>query len=86
MLGRADREQLEFASTTGRVLFTGNQGDFARLHSEWVARGASHAGIVVRTRGLISPEAQGERLLEIVADRTAEEMVNALLFVGRRPV
>jgi hypothetical protein len=84
MLAKSDREQLEFAARTGRVLFTGNQGDFARLHRQWIASGATHSGIVIRTRGLISPEAQAQRLLEIVATRMADEMVNTLLFIGRR--
>jgi predicted nuclease of predicted toxin-antitoxin system len=41
MLGASDREQLAFAASEGRVLFT-KDADFLRLHGA----GVRHAGIV----------------------------------------
>ena len=45
-----DHEQLEFAATEGRVIYTANRGDFARLHAEWMETGRHHAGIIIRSR------------------------------------
>ncbi len=83
-LGFADESHLAFASSGGRALYTNNQGDFARLHHLAMDSGRTHAGIILCTWKDMPPEAQAARLLEIVADRTAEEMVNALLFIGRQ--
>ncbi len=45
MLGASDEEQLEFASSAGRVIVT-HDADFLRLHNT----GLKHAGIVFCTR------------------------------------
>jgi hypothetical protein len=42
-----DEVHLQFATKSGRVLYTFNQADFPRIHGEWLAAGHSHAGIVV---------------------------------------
>ena len=47
MTGATDEEQLEFARSQGRVLFSFNVSDFCRLHSEYMSHGQSHAGIIV---------------------------------------
>jgi len=45
--GASDEEQLHFAIAEDRSLFTFNRGDFVRLHSEVLARGDHHPGILV---------------------------------------
>ncbi len=45
--GMPDVHQLSWAANAGRCVFTANQGDFARLHYQWLAAGRSHAGIVI---------------------------------------
>ncbi|MFN0146880.1 MAG: DUF5615 family PIN-like protein [Dehalococcoidia bacterium] len=47
-----DEEQLQFASGDGRVLVTANQGDFVRLHWQFVGGGRHHAGIVIADQRL----------------------------------
>lgn len=47
MRGRTDADQLAFAATAVRVLYTFNVGDFCRLHSAWMRAGRAHAGMVV---------------------------------------
>ncbi|MGK2966420.1 MAG: DUF5615 family PIN-like protein [Tepidiformaceae bacterium] len=42
-----DPEQLEFATSDGRVLLTSNVGDFAALHREWSASGRRHLGVLL---------------------------------------
>jgi uncharacterized protein with PIN domain len=46
----SDLEQLEFATAEGRVIYTANRQDYARLHSQWMAVGRDHAGIITRSR------------------------------------
>jgi hypothetical protein len=46
---RSDSEQLQFAATHGRAVYARNVGDSRVLHSEWLASGRSHAGVLVLT-------------------------------------
>ena len=39
MIERPDEEHLDYATASGRVLFSFNVSDFYRLHTEYVARG-----------------------------------------------
>jgi hypothetical protein len=78
-----DETQLVHATSLGRVLYTRNVGDFCRLHNEFLLHGRDHAGIIVVTRPL--PDLIGEqmrRLLRLMGVRSAEDMVNALEFLG----
>jgi hypothetical protein len=49
-LGESDVSQLTFATSNGRVLVTFNVAHFAELHSDWLAKGQHHAGIVVSSQ------------------------------------
>lgn len=44
-----DDEQLRFATSMGRAIYTANNADFSRLHAAWLDQGIGHAGIIVRT-------------------------------------
>ena len=44
MIGRDDHEHLDYATETGRVLFSFNRGDFYRIHTEYLEQNKSHAG------------------------------------------
>ena len=46
-IGFSDAEQLEFAASRNRTVFTFNRGDFAKLHTEYVQREQEHSGIIV---------------------------------------
>jgi len=48
--GLSDEEQLTFAALDGRVLYSCNQADFARLHVRWMASGRHHSGIVLSSQ------------------------------------
>jgi hypothetical protein len=39
--------QLAYAAAQGRAIYSFNVGDFCRLHSQWLAEGKSHAGIIL---------------------------------------
>lgn len=43
----SDKQQLAYAISEGRAIFTFNAGDFGRLHKEQLARGSDHFGIIL---------------------------------------
>lgn len=52
--GEPDESQLLWATSESRALVTFNVGDFVRLHSDWMAQGRGHAGIVVSSQRSLS--------------------------------
>jgi len=53
-----DEEQLVYATSQNRVIYTKNVGDFARLHAGWLEAGRTHAGIIVLSGQRTSISAQ----------------------------
>lgn len=45
--GLSDTEQLKFASSENRVIFTFNIADFYKIHSEFIEKGLEHCGIIL---------------------------------------
>jgi predicted nuclease of predicted toxin-antitoxin system len=79
-MGASDREQLEFATVRGRTIFTFNTRDFARLHTEYLTKEQTHAGIIVSDQiqvGLIV-----RRLLKLLNDKSSKEMQDWLEFLS----
>lgn len=77
----SDEDQLAFATSEGRVIFTANQGDFARLHRRWMNEGKSHAGIVIRPWQQMPAPAQVRALLELRAQVGQGDLKDALLYL-----
>jgi hypothetical protein len=46
-LGLPDEDQLRFAASQGRAIYTANVNDFARIHARWVRTGRHHTGIIL---------------------------------------
>jgi Domain of unknown function (DUF5615) len=82
MLGSTDLEQLYWATAQGRVLYSFNIRDFFRLHSDYLAQGKSHAGMVLAQQQLYSIGEQMRRLLKLVAVKSAEEMIDQVEFLS----
>lgn len=82
MIERTDEEQLDYATTQGRVLFSFNVKDFYRLHTEHLTRGESHAGIIVARQRSYSVGEQIRRLLRLIAATPTEEMKNQAEFLS----
>ena len=83
--GRADssdEEQLEFARIHGRALFSFNVSDFQRIHTQYVAEGNAHAGIILATQQRYSAGERIRRLQKLIAATSAEEMSNRLEFLS----
>lgn len=77
-----DAEQLEFATSHARVLFTFNTSDFYKLHMEWVTQGKPHAGIVFAPQQRYAIGEQIRRLLNLMRVRSAEEMIGNVEFLS----
>lgn len=77
----SDEDQLILATEQQRVLYTFNVGDFCQLHSIYMAEGQTHAGIVISSQDYSVGE-QMRRVLKLMAAKSAEEMVNQLVFLS----
>ncbi len=75
-----DADHLAHAAALGRVVFTFNVRDFARLHKEFLAAGRSHAGIIVSDQLPVGVLLR--RLLTLLAARSATDMREQLEFLG----
>lgn len=82
MTGVDDETQLAFAVQQGRAIYTFNVGDYLRLHAAYLSEGKEHAGIIVVSRRQLSIGEQLKRLSHLLNTKTADEMRNAVEFLG----
>jgi hypothetical protein len=82
MIERTDAEHLAFATTRGRSLCTYNIGDFYRLHSEYLAEGRTHAGIILMPQQRHNLGERIRRLATLVATMSGESMRNRAEFLS----
>ena len=67
MIGVPDADQLAFAASQNRTIFTFNRGDFVQLHIEYLKQNHMHSGIIVSDQlevGVIT-----RRLLKLINER-----------------
>ena len=81
MIEREDRAHLMFAAAQSRVLYTFNARDFYRLHTQFVAEGESHSGLILVRQQQFSIGEQARRLFKLIATRSAEEMESRVEFL-----
>ena len=75
-----DPQQLDFATSRGRTVFTFNTRDFVKLHREYLAERCQQSGIIVPDQihvGLIA-----RRLLKLIDGRSVTDMQNWLEFLS----
>ena len=82
MIEREDAEHLDYATEQGRVLCSFNVGDYYRLHTDYVAQGKPHAGIILMRQQFYSLGEQMRRILKLMASRSADEMRNWVEFLS----
>ncbi len=82
MRQRDDEDQLELATSQGRVLYGCNVKGYFRIHSEWLTQGRSHSGIVLSKQQTYSIGEELKGLLRLVEMKSAEEMVNQIEFLS----
>ncbi|MDI9634348.1 DUF5615 family PIN-like protein [Kamptonema cortianum] len=78
----SDEDQLLWATTQRRAIYSYNQRDFCRLHREFLAAERNHAGIILVQQQRYSVGQQLQGLLRLAATVSAKEMVNQLVFLG----
>ena len=79
--GTTDSEQLSFAVQQGRAIYTFNVGDFARLHHEHLAQGASHCGMIFLPDQRCSIGEKIRRLAALISRMSSEEMINRMTYL-----
>ena len=82
LAGSPDKVQLGWCRTDGRVLYSFNVGDFYGLHSDYLAAGEHHAGIILAPQQRYSVGEQMRRLLRLIAVRSAEDMRDRVEFLN----
>lgn len=82
MNSRSDEEQLDFATSHGRAIYTRNARDFRRLHRDFQAIGRSHAGIIIWSADYSIGE-QLRRILRLRDAVSAEQMANSEQFISQ---
>ena len=56
MAGSKDEEQLRYATSQGRAIYSFNTKDFYKLHTQLLLEGEAHRGIVLAHQGRYSIE------------------------------
>ena len=79
-VGIDDTNQLIFAAENGRILFSYNKRDFAKLHYEWTVQKKSHHGIILSDQLTVSMVLR--RLMRMYFSLTSEDMKNRLEYLS----
>jgi hypothetical protein len=82
MVGRTDSDQLRWATSQGRVLYSFNVGDFFRLHTALLTQGEVHAGLILVPQQRYSLGDQIRGVLRLIAAVPAEDIENRVEFLS----
>ena len=82
LLGATDIVHVRYAASLGLCVVTSNQGDFYRLHGEFIGNTDGHAGIAIITQQRWSAGERLRRLLRLARAYTPEEMRNRIEFLS----
>ena len=80
--GYSDREQLLWATSQGRVLYSSNIKDFYYLHTLFLTQGQSHAGLILVQQQRYSVGQLMRGILGLIRRKSAEEMRNQVEFLS----
>lgn len=83
--GTNDPDVLSYAAAVGRAVLTHDRGDFQRIHKEWMLAGRNHAGILIVTSSRIAIARRHAAIMRFHTERSAAQMVNAILFISPDP-
>ena len=72
---RSDEDQMLWATSAGRVIYTFNARHFCQLHSTFLEAGRDHAGIVIGQQQRFSIGEQLRRMFRILNARSSSEML-----------
>ena len=82
MINREDDDHLATASALGRTLFTHNTADYCVLHEHWIQQNRARSGIIVAPQQRYSVGEEMRRIVRLLSQRTAEEMLGRLEFIS----
>lgn len=78
-IGADDSSQLEFAAAHGRAMVTHNRLHFEQLATDHFSVGKNHGGVIIAVRR--PPHEIAKRLLAVINQNTADEMINQLIYI-----
>lgn len=81
-LSYSDEDQLIWAKSQNRVIYTANIKDFYQLHTLFLTTGKSHAGIILVKQQSYSIGVIIRAILRLISAKSAEEMVNQVEFLS----
>ena len=81
-LGYSDEEQLIWATSQGRSLYSSNVRDFYYLHTLFLQQKRNHAGIILVQQQRYSMGEIMRGILQLIATKSAEEMINQVKFLS----
>jgi predicted nuclease of predicted toxin-antitoxin system len=82
MLHKSDEEQLEWARTNGRVIFSFNARDFYKLHTTRLEQNLSHGGIILAPQQRYGIGDLMRGVLRLINSMSAEEMQGQVEFLS----
>jgi hypothetical protein len=78
----SDEEQLRFAASLGRAIYSLNVRHFARLHQDFCTRAEDHAGMILIPRQRYGIGEKIRRLQQLLDKTDAEALKNSLHFLS----
>lgn len=81
-LSFSDEKQLIWAAQQKRVIYSFNMGDFYQLHSIFLSKARNHSGIILVPQQRYSIGEQLRGLLKLIDRKSAEDMINQLVFLS----
>lgn len=75
-----DIDQLNYASSENRVIFSFNVADFNKIHTDFIKKGLSHSGIILSKQLPIG--AIVKALLKLLSDITPEKAKNNIFWLS----
>ncbi|MEO5925970.1 MAG: DUF5615 family PIN-like protein [Bryobacteraceae bacterium] len=82
MVCQSDESHLRAAIEQDRTLYSFNIRDFHQIHSMWLAKGWTHAGVILSQQKRYSTGEQIRRMLRLIGSVSAESMTNREEFLG----
>ena len=78
--GMTDIDQLNYASSENRVIFSFNVADFNKIHSEFINKGLNHSGIILSKQLPIGVIVKA--FLRVLPDITPEKARNNIFWLS----
>lgn len=74
--GYSDEQQLDFAGSLGRTIFTYNVNDFKALHEQYISQGKRHSGIILANQSKFQRLEYTNALHNLINKKKARNMEN----------